>query len=95
MSTSPVHEQDSIERLSRTLPETPAPPACPRCLGENLEYRTYDYGIDRETGYADSGERYYCRDCGATGDISDAVAPALAHRPTAPVRAAAALPEVA
>ena len=30
--------------------------ACPNCLGENLEYGTYDFGPDRETGYADSGE---------------------------------------
>jgi hypothetical protein len=28
--------------------------ACPRCLGENLEYGSYDYGTGRETGYADS-----------------------------------------
>jgi hypothetical protein len=48
--------------------------ACPKCLGENLEYETYDFGIDRGTGYADSGERYYCRDCGATGEVDDTVA---------------------
>ena len=35
--------------------------ACPRCLGENLEYGTYDWGTDRQTGYADSDERYYPR----------------------------------
>ena len=48
--------------------------ACPRCLSENLEYGTYDWGTSRETGYADFGERYYCRDCGAAGDVDDAVA---------------------
>ena len=26
--------------------------ACPQCLGENLEYETYDFGTGRETGYA-------------------------------------------
>src|SRR5450755_2467479 len=40
---------------------------CPQCSGENLGSGTYDYGIDRDTGYADSGERYHCRDCGAAG----------------------------
>src|ERR1017187_6185349 len=30
--------------------------ACSNCLGESLEYGTYDFGSDRETGYADSGE---------------------------------------
>jgi hypothetical protein len=48
--------------------------ACPKCRGENLEYGTYDSATDRETGYADFGERYHCRDCGATGDVDDTVA---------------------
>ena len=56
--------------------------ACPNCLGENLEYGTYDFGTDRETGYVDSGERYYCRDCGASGDVDDTV-PALVMLPQA------------
>src|ERR1017187_2537703 len=56
--------------------------ACPNCLGENLEYGTYDFGTDRETGYVDSGERYYCRDCGASGDVDDTV-PALVILPQA------------
>ena len=47
--------------------------ACPHCLSENLEYESYDFGSDSETGYSDSGERYHCRDCGATGDVEDAV----------------------
>ena len=50
--------------------------ACPHCLSEKLEYEAYDFGSDSETGYSDSGERYHCRDCGATGDVEDAV-PAL------------------
>jgi hypothetical protein len=37
-----------------------------------------------ETGYADSGERYYCRDCGGAGDVDDTV-PALVMLPQ-PIR---------
>ena len=59
-------------------------PACPQCRGENLEYGAYDCGTDRETGYADCGERYYCRDCGASGDVDDTV-PALVMLPQ-PIR---------
>jgi len=49
-------------------------PACPRCLAEHLEYGSYDFGTDPQTGYADAGERYYCPDCGATGDGDDLAA---------------------
>jgi|ERR1019366_625836 hypothetical protein len=52
--------------------------ACPQCRSEHLAYGTYDCGTDRETGYADSGECYYCRDCGATGDLDDTVAALVA-----------------
>jgi hypothetical protein len=74
--------------------------ACPKCLGENLAYATYDFGTDPETGYADFGERYYCRDCGATGDVDDTVAapvrlPQLTRKPMTPARGPAELPEVA
>jgi len=58
--------------------------ACPQCLGENLEYSSYDYGTDRVTGYADFGERYYCRDCGAAGEADDTI-PALVMLPQ-PIR---------
>jgi uncharacterized protein YbaR (Trm112 family) len=58
--------------------------ACPQCLGENLEYGSYDYGTDRVTGYADFGERYYCRDCGAAGEADDTI-PALVMLPQ-PIR---------
>jgi hypothetical protein len=73
--------------------------ACPNCLGENLEYETYDFGTDRETGYADSGERYYCRDCGATGNADDTVAalvmlPQPTRKPMTPASEPAGLPEV-
>src|ERR1039457_5826716 len=74
--------------------------ACPRCLSENLEYGTYDWGTSRETGYADFGDRYYCRDCGAAGDVDDAVAalvmlPQPARQPMTPASGPTALPEVA
>jgi hypothetical protein len=73
--------------------------ACPKCRGENLEYGAYESATDRETGYADFGERYYCRDCGATGDLDDTVAelamlPQRAHR-LAPASMPAELSEVA
>jgi hypothetical protein len=74
--------------------------ACPHCLSENLEYASYDFGSDWETGYADSGERYRRRDCGATGDAVDA-APALVmlpqpmRKPILATGVAAGMPEVA
>lgn len=39
--------------------------ACPRCGSTNLEYGTYDFGSDSETGYADAGGHYRCLDCGS------------------------------
>jgi hypothetical protein len=73
---------------------------CPQCRSENLAFGTYDFGTERETGYADSGERYYCRDCGATGDVDDSVAapprlPQPVPTPRTPVSVPADLPEVA
>jgi hypothetical protein len=74
--------------------------ACPQCLSENLEYGTYDFGTERETGYADSGARYRCRDCGANGDVDDIVAassmlPQPVGKPLTPASVPADLPEVA
>ena len=74
--------------------------ACPQCLGENLAYEAYDFGTHRETGYADSGERFYCRDCGTTGDVDDTVAalvmlPQPTRQPMTPADVPAELPEVA
>ena len=73
---------------------------CPMCLGQNLEYASYDFDTDTETGYADSGERYWCRDCGATGDAEDtAVMPAMlappTRKPMTPACGQAELPQVA
>jgi hypothetical protein len=73
--------------------------ACPQCRGENLEYGTYDLGADRDTGYSDSGARYHCRDCGATGDLDD-TAPVLVmppqpmRKPMTTARVSAELPDV-
>ena len=35
---------------------TARPAACPKCLGENLEYETYDFGTGRETAGLLRGE---------------------------------------
>jgi len=74
--------------------------ACPKCLGEHLEYGPFDGGTDPLSGYADSGERYYCRDCGATGDVDDTLAvlvmlPQPAHRAIELAGVPANLPELA
>lgn len=45
--------------------------SCPECLSDDIEVREYDFGICRETGYHDAGERFWCRACGATGDAED------------------------
>jgi hypothetical protein len=73
---------------------------CPQCLSENLAYGTYDFGTERETGYADSGGRFYCRDCGATGHVDDSVSappllPQPVRTPRTPASVPADLPEVA
>ena len=46
---------------------------CPECLSDNVDVHEYDFGICRETGYHDAGERFRCRACGATGDADDLV----------------------
>jgi rubredoxin len=44
---------------------------CPECGSSKVRVEPYDYGVCRETGYQDAGERYACQDCGATGDADD------------------------
>ena len=44
---------------------------CPECGGKSVVLKHYDYGVCRETGYHDAGERFRCRDCGAEGDAGD------------------------
>jgi rubredoxin len=46
---------------------------CPECGSDNIGVEPYDFGICRETGYHDAGERFVCRNCGATGDASDII----------------------
>jgi hypothetical protein len=64
------------------------------------ELLEFDGGTEPETGYADSGERYYCRDCGTSGYVED-TAPALVMlpqpmpKPIASASLPTELPEVA
>lgn len=46
---------------------------CPECGSDNVVIKPYDFGTCPQTGYHDAGERFECRDCGATGDGSDLV----------------------
>ncbi len=46
---------------------------CPECLSDDVEVCAYDFGICRETGYHDAGDRFRCRACGATGNAVDLV----------------------
>ena len=46
---------------------------CPECGARDVVVKEYDYGVCRETGYHDAGERFRCLHCGATGDASDLV----------------------
>ena len=46
---------------------------CPECGSDNITIEPYDFGICRETGYHDAGERYACHACGACGDAEDFV----------------------
>ncbi len=36
---------------------------CPECNSEHVSHFEYDFGVDQETGYRDSGERAKCLDC--------------------------------
>jgi len=47
--------------------------SCPECLSDDVAVREYDFGICRETGYHDAGERFRCRACGAEGNAEDLV----------------------
>lgn len=47
---------------------------CPECAGTDLRGVRYDFGTDPETGYREAGERFACRTCGATGDVSEVIA---------------------
>jgi hypothetical protein len=44
---------------------------CPQCGSHNIKIRSFDFGRCPQTGYHDAGEYFECRDCGATGDVSE------------------------
>lgn len=46
---------------------------CPECGSDEVTVQEYDFGICRETGYHDAGERFRCLACGATGAADDLV----------------------
>jgi rubredoxin len=46
---------------------------CPECGSGEVTVQEYDFGICRETGYHDAGERFRCRACGAAGEADDLV----------------------
>lgn len=45
---------------------------CPECGSTEIRAFSFDFGVDRETGYHDAGEGFECLDCGARGDAEDA-----------------------
>jgi hypothetical protein len=46
---------------------------CPECGSGEVTVQEYDFGICRETGYHDAGERFRCRACGAAGEADELV----------------------
>lgn len=44
--------------------------SCPDCGSEDFRTEQYDFGMDPETGYRDSGVRAHCR-CGFSAEIGD------------------------
>lgn len=44
---------------------------CPECESEEFSTSPYDFGMDQETGYRDSGVRAGCSKCGHDADIED------------------------
>ena len=44
---------------------------CPECGSDDVRIEPFDFGVCRETGYRDAGERFICRGCGASGNADD------------------------
>jgi hypothetical protein len=44
---------------------------CPECGSDQVTIEEYDFGICSQTGYHDSGERFRCGACGATGNADE------------------------
>jgi hypothetical protein len=49
-------------------------PFCPQCSSSEVSLRPFDFGVDAETGYHDTGERYSCVNCGSTGEAGELLA---------------------
>ena len=47
---------------------------CPECLSDAVAVHEYNLGICQQTGYHDTGERFRCLGCGATGSVDELVA---------------------
>lgn len=43
---------------------------CPECGSLRVAITPYDYGRCSQTGYHDAGERFRCRDCGASARVA-------------------------
>ncbi len=57
------------EELSMGANEAEYEASCCECGSDDFDVRPYDFGMDRETGYSDSGERATCRNCGFSGEF--------------------------
>ena len=44
---------------------------CPRCDCPEFAVESYDFGIDPDTGYRNSGVRARCASCGLEADVED------------------------
>jgi hypothetical protein len=44
---------------------------CPECGSTQIAITTFDFGVCRQTGYHDAGERFRCLACAATGPADD------------------------
>jgi len=44
---------------------------CPECGSDHISIEEFDFGICSQTGYHDTGERFRCGACGATGDADE------------------------
>jgi hypothetical protein len=57
---------------------------CPECLGTNIKFEQYDFGVCSETGYHDAGKCFTCQDCGWYGDTNDFSVPCSACKRSTP-----------
>jgi len=62
---------DSTLAKPEAKPKAKETPRCPQCDSEEFVTKEYDYGIDFETGYSDSGTIARCLKCGFQGEIEE------------------------